>query len=154
MNSDLDWMAEAALIARKALCLQAKCGSIIVRDDVVLGSGYNAPPRDDCRIRRCGLTVPSTKKPKSDRTCCLHAEWRAILTAKSNNLIEGSTLYFTRVDHQGRALVSGSPYCTVCSRLALDAGVATWVLSHATGLKRYAADEYDWLSHRYDELAT
>lgn len=59
-------------------------------------------------------------------------------------------MVFTRVDDKGQALLSGSPYCTVCSRLALDAGIGFWVLRHADGVRCYSAMEYHQLSERFD----
>ena len=61
----------------------------------------------------------------------------------------GSTLYFTRVDEEGNILKSGQPYCTVCSRLALDSGVEKFVLWHEDGICEYDIQEYNQLSYRY-----
>jgi len=69
-------------------------------------------------------------KPKYDKTCCVHAEWNAILDACKANpgKLEGSTLYFMRIDEEGGFTDAGEPFCTVCSRLALQAGVAYFEL--------------------------
>lgn len=146
------WFAEAAKIARRSLCLRANCGAVLVKDGRILGAGYNGPPQDNLDLRACSSIEASKKKPKSDRTCCLHAEWRALLDglALSPEDVEGSTMIFCRVDAAGSLLKSGNPYCTVCSRLTLDRGVASWFLWHETGIREYAADEYHLLSERYD----
>ena len=73
-----------------------------------------------------------------------------MLSATPRCRIEGSTLYFARVDEKGILLPSGRPWCTECSKLALDLGVKTWVLWHAEGPAEYDAAHYDWLSNRYD----
>src|SRR5687768_16822602 len=95
----VQWMERAAEMARKALCLKAKCGTVIVKDGEVIGEGYNVPPLDDPRNRTCLDTYDFPNKPGYDRTCCMHAEWRAILDALQRNSekIKDSRLYFMRV---------------------------------------------------------
>lgn len=149
MNHE-DYFKEAGIEAEKALCLRAKCGSIIVLDNKVIGRGFNAPVNNDLNQRKCNLDLIDSKKPKSDRTCCLHAEWRAIIDAIKNiKDITGSTLYFTRVDEEGDILKSGEPYCTVCSRLALDNGIKYFALWHDDGIKLYDTKEYNDLSYEF-----
>jgi hypothetical protein len=140
---------DAAGQARLALCARARCGAVVVRDAQIIGRGYNAPPRDDMSQRMCHLALTSSPKPKADRTCCVHAEWRAILDAlrRTGNL-SGGTLYFTRVNKDGALLRSGRPYCTACSRLALDSGLSHFALWHDDGIVLYDAVEYNRLSYR------
>lgn len=144
------WMEEAARCAQKALCHKAKCGTVIVKDGEVVGAGYNAPPLDKEENRVCHKDL-GAGKPNYDRTCCMHAEWRAILDALKRNpdKVPGSKLYFVRVDESGAVKKSGEPYCTVCSRMALDGGIADFLLWHDEGICEYPTDEYDRLSHEY-----
>ena len=146
------WFAEAAAMARKALCQRSKCGAVLVKDGERLAGGYNGPPSDNLLWLACHKMEPSQLKPKSDRTCCLHAEWRALLDALvvAPDDVAGSTMYFCRVDDNGEMLRSGDPYCTVCSRLTLDRGVASWALWHPQGIREYSAAEYHSLSQGYD----
>jgi len=146
----MQYIEEAAIVAKKALCYKAKCGSVIVANDKIIGNGYNAPPLDDENHRRCGDNREGGK-PKYDQTCCVHAEWRAMHDALVNNAdkIVGSKLYFTRVDEHGRNIRSGQPYCTVCSRLALDLGLSKFILYHEDGICEYDTDEYDRLSYNF-----
>ena len=143
-----EWMREAAVVAKKALCLKAKCGTVIVKDGTIIGAGYNAPPHDAEEHRMC-LTEHGPGKPNYDRTCCMHAEWRAILDAlRTNpNKVPGSKLYFVRVTDTGEIKKSGEPYCTVCSRLALDVGIAHFLLWHEQGVGEYPTSEYNQLSY-------
>jgi deoxycytidylate deaminase len=152
----IKWMNEAAKVATRALCLNAKCGAVIVKDGEIIGAGYNAPPLDQAENRMCVLTsdpaaLARRGKPKYDFTCCLHAEWRAILDAlkRNANKIEGAKLYFVRVDETGHIKKSGQPYCTACSRLALDVGLDKFLLWHEKGIGEYPTDEYNRLSYEY-----
>ncbi|MDO8604248.1 MAG: hypothetical protein Q7K40_02490 [bacterium] len=150
----VEYFKEATEDARKALCLRSKCGSIVV--DVngnVIGRGYNAPPQDDVSIRRCNRKheLPSTFK--SDKTCCVHAEQRAIMDALKNNpdRLNGSTLYFIRLDDDGGMKYSGKPYCTICSKMSLDAGIKYFALYHKEEICVYDTKEYNELSFAYKE---
>ena len=145
------WIAEAANVAKRALCLKAKCGSIIVKNGTVIGEGYNAPPLDDMKNSFCLTPYNHTGKPRYDHTCCMHAEWRAILDTLRNNpdKIQDSTLYFARIDAEKNLTRCGEPLCTVCSRLALDSGVKEFVLLHEQGVCVYPTDEYNQLSYDY-----
>ncbi|MEI6352517.1 MAG: deaminase [Candidatus Nomurabacteria bacterium] len=149
MNEE-KYFYEAAKEAEKALCLKDKCGSVIVLNNEIIGTGFNGPANNDISNRKCHLNLINSPKPKSDRTCCLHAEWRAIIDAiKNKKDISGSTLYFTRVDNENNILKSCEPYCTVCSRLALDNGVKYFALWHDTGIKLYNTEEYNELSYKF-----
>lgn len=146
----IQWMNKAAEMAEKSLCLNAKCGVVIVKDNEIIGAGYNAPPLDSQENRMCDKDF-GPSKPKYDKTCCMHAEWRAIIDALKINSekIQGAKLYFTRVDDFGKIKKSGQPYCTVCSRLALDVGIENFVLWHEDGICEYLTSEYNQLSYEF-----
>lgn len=148
---DEHWMLEAAKVARKALCLNARCGTVIVKDGEIIGEGYNAPPLDDISNRMCDSKYDEPVKKNYDRTCCVHAEQRALMDAQKCNpeKLSGSTLYFVRINENGDILKSGMPYCTVCSRWALDLRVKYFTLWHEEGIKLYPTQEYNGLSYQY-----
>lgn len=145
------WMHAAGEVAKRALCLRAKCGTVIVKNGEIIGEGYNAPPLDMEEHRTCHLEFENPGKPKYDRTCCMHAEWRAVLDASGRNpeKLPGSTLYFMRIDSDGNMTRAGEPFCTVCSRFALDAGVATFCLWQEEGIRAYPTGEYNKISYAY-----
>lgn len=150
--TDEDYFKEAGKVAEKSLCLRDKCGAIIVLDGEIVGRGYSAPPHDSLGDRRCHLNPVNSLKPKSDRTCCVHAEWRAILEAVEAKKIVGSTLYFVRVDEKGEILNAlGIPYCTVCSRLALETGVSLFCLTTKEGVKVFPTKEFNDLSYAFHD---
>lgn len=145
------WMTAAGHVAERALCLKAKCGTIIEKNGEIIGEGYNAPPGDAIDARKCHTQYDFQGKPNYDRTCCMHAEWRAILDASRRNpeKLAGARLFFTRVDDEGNILKSGEPFCTVCSRFALDVGIGEFVLWNEKGLCAYDTLEYNDLSYQY-----
>ncbi len=149
-NEEAKKMMQLAIeTAKKSKCLRSKCGSIIVKDNKIIGSGWNSPPKDES-IKECFKdSIP--KDFKSDRSCCVHAEERAIMNALKNKPAElsGSRLYFIRLDLENNMLFAGEPFCTICSKLALDAGIKEFVLWHKEGICVYNTEEYNKLSFAY-----
>lgn len=148
------YFEEAVKEARKALCLRSKCGSVIVDSEgAIIGKGYNAPPQDDISTRRCNRKHELDATFKSDKTCCVHAEQRAIMDALKNNpdKIKGSTLYFIRLDDNGEMKYSSKPYCTICSKMSLDVGIKYFALYQKEGIGIYGTKEYNELSFAYKE---
>jgi dCMP deaminase len=146
-----EYFQEAQTVAQRATCSRAHCGSIIVSSDgQIIGRGYNAPPLGDEAQRMCDAELDQSIKKNNDKTCCVHAEWNAILDALKHHApkVEGSTLYFMRVDDAGNFTEAGQPYCTVCSRLALESGVATFGLWNE-GPEMIPTDQYNQRSYAY-----
>ena len=137
--------------AQRATCNRAHCGAVLVsKDGRIIGRGYNAPPLGDESQRMCDVELDKSIKQNNDKTCCVHAEWNAILDALKNDAdrVEGSTLYFMRVDETGEFTDAGKPYCTVCSRLALESGVAAFGLWN-NGPEMVNTADYNLESYAY-----
>ena len=145
----------AAEQATQATCQRARCGVVIIKDKDVIGVGCNAPPRGDEAQRTCNQQWDTNKKPKYDLTCCVHAEWNAILDACKHNAskLEGSRLYFMRIDADGAFTDAGEPYCTTCSRLTMESGVGEFALWNSEGADIYDAAEYNQLSYSFYQPA-
>ncbi|MDB5176601.1 MAG: cytidine deaminase [Candidatus Saccharibacteria bacterium] len=143
----------AAEAADNATCHRAKCGSVIIKDGEVIGIGYNSPPINDESRRTCDKTWDYGKKPKYDLTCCIHAEWQAVIDAckKNADKIDGSTIYFMRTDSNGNFTDAGMPYCTTCSRFTMESGVSEFALWNDDGADIYELPEYDELSYSYHQ---
>jgi deoxycytidylate deaminase len=131
-------------------CLRAKCGAVIVSGDEVIGLGYNSPPGNLESQRRCLRRDEIGPGFKSDKTCCVHAEERAVIDAlKTNaNKLPGSTMFFARLTEHGDS-ESTQPYCTICSKMTLDAGITHMVLKQMEGWVVYDTTEYNDASFAY-----
>lgn len=154
VGSHREYFERAAVIALDAQCYQAKCGTVIVKGGKIIGEGFNGPPLGKESNRTCGTSRDTSIKPKYDKTCCIHAEWRAILNAckAHGNNVKGSTLYFMRIDETGAFTDAGLPYCTDCSRLALESGISYFALWNDGGIDMYTTEEYDRASYAYSDL--
>jgi deoxycytidylate deaminase len=138
----------------KSTCRNARCGAVIVKDDQVIGEGYNSPPLDKEEFRTCGQEYDRANKPKTnfDTTCCIHAEWRAVLDASRRNpdKLQGSICYFAHPDGTGElAKGGGKLYCTTCSRLLLESGVAEFAHLEPSGIVSYPLPEMNRRSYEF-----
>ena len=101
------YMRLALVVESGAKCLGSHVGAVIVRDNRVLGSGYNGTPAGypNCTegergCRRCALRLESPGSELAgklyDICLCVHAEQNAILTAARFGMaIDGAVLYTT-----------------------------------------------------------
>ena len=144
---------KAAELAENASCLRDKCGSIIVSKNEIIGYGFNSPPGNLESQRRCINSKEMYHSRVKDKTCCIHAEQRAVINAleKNPSKIKGSKIYFMRLDKFGKMTKAGKPYCTLCSKIVLDAGVSEFILWHEEGIVAYTAEEYNQRSFEYQE---
>ena len=147
----LQYNKKAAKVALQSTCDRAQCGTIIVKDCEIIGSGFNSPAQNE--EKRCSQKKSSYHRKVTDKTCCVHAEQRAIMNAlhKNPGKIVGSRLYFIRLDNSGSIAKSGKPYCTICSKMALDVGIKEFVLWHKEGICVYDTQDYNKRSYRYQE---
>jgi deoxycytidylate deaminase len=133
--------------AKKSLCLRSKCGAVVVKKDYPIGVGFNSPPQN-WKTDYC-LKDSLPNDFKSNRDCCVHAEERAIINAIERwgfQEVKDSALYFLRLDLNNNPLYAEKPYCTICSKLALDNGISKWFLSHEFGFVEYGTEEYNKIS--------
>ena len=164
-KNSLIYLDLASKVAQVSQCLRKKCGAIILKKNVIIGEGFNSQPQnkksDYCRKTNELLKIQNFK---SDKTCCIHAEQRAILDAMFNkelfnfeedsiqDCFKNSIIYFTFIDGKEKRIPSGKPYCTICSKLALDVGIEKWCLWHdksvygEEGVYLYDSFEYNELS--------
>ncbi len=143
----MNFIQQATEVAKKSTCQRSKCGAVIVKDSQIIGQGFNSPPSES--QRRCKNKKDQYHQKVTDKTCCVHAEQRAIMDALKNHpdKLKGSKLFFIRLDQDNNVLFAGKPYCTICSKMALDVGIKEFVLLHKQGIKSYDTEEYNELSY-------
>jgi len=119
-----DWnsyfMKIAQDVATRSTCLRRQVGAVLVRDRVILSTGYNGAPRglkhcdelDGCLRNR--LAIPSGEKQELCRAA--HSEQNALIQAARHGIaIDQSDLYCT------------AHPCITCSKLLINAGIrAIW----------------------------
>ncbi len=145
------YMYQAAEVAKWASCERSKCWCLIVKNGEIIGKGFNSPANNLEAQRRCSCEKDTYHKKVTDKTCCIHAEQRAMFDALRNHPKEliWADLYFIRLDKEGKLAKAGQPYCTICSKMALDLGIKNFHLRHEEGIASYPCDEYNTLSYQY-----
>lgn len=137
---------------QKNTCKRGKGGSVIVKNNLIIGEGFNSPPFNLESQRRCDADKSKYHERVRDKTCCIHAEQRAILDTLKNNAdkIIGSRIYYANLDDKGEIARAGNPYCTICSKITIEAGISEFVLWHKDGICVYESGEYNKLSFEYN----
>lgn len=112
---DAYFMAFAKLAGRRASCLRRQVGAVVVKNNMVLTTGYNGAPRGLPHAAEVGclrdkLGVASGQRHELCRG--LHAEQNAIIQAARHGIsIEGAELYCTH--HP----------CVICIKMIINAGL-------------------------------
>lgn len=145
------YLSKTVEVAKNATCERSRCGAIIVSKDEIIGCGFNSPPQNIEEQRRCQVSKDSYHKKVTDKTCCVHAEQRAIMDAMKNNSnkLANSRLYFIRLNEKEEPSIARQPYCTICSKMALDVGIKEFVLWHEKGAYIYDTKEYNTISFQF-----
>lgn len=145
------YLHEAEPLGQASCCLRTRCGALLVKDGVIIGTGFNSPPGNE-PLDKC-LKDDLPEDFVSDKTCCIHAEDRAVRDALARNpeRVKGSVIYFAKLDKEGKVRPSGEPYCTICSKLVLDVGIKEFVMQRKQGICAYDAREYNEISFKYRE---
>lgn len=148
----MDILTEVQKVAQSSTCERSRCGAIIIKNDRIIGRGWNSPPGNLESQRRCQRKHELKPGFKSDRTCCIHAEQRAIADALHHFPADlpGAEMYFYRLGADKNLEIT-RPYCTVCSKAILDAGVARIALYRADGWQWYDTEAYNDISFNYSE---
>ena len=93
------YMLVALTVRERANCIGRKVGSIIVKDNRIIGTGYNGTPEGmtNCEDNGCiRCSEYRTAGEWYDKCICVHAEQNAMITAaRFGNSIAGSTIYST-----------------------------------------------------------
>ena len=116
----------AQTVSERATCIRRRFGAIIVKDDVIISTGYNGAPRGrlNCSdIESCvreEMNIPRGERYELCRS--VHAEANAIIAA-SREQMQGSTLYMCCTDPWTKEVVGSICSCAMCKRLIINAGI-------------------------------
>lgn len=130
----------ALAVSKRSTCLKMHYGCIIVKDDVIVATGYNGSPRGEPNCCDIFDVCPRFGIPHNsgDYSGCssIHAEQNALIMANRVDLI-GATVYLACEEHVSEVSLpdinieysehwgevdSPSP-CPICMRMLKNAGV-------------------------------
>lgn len=129
----------AETFAYRSTCIKRKYGAVIVKDDVVVSTGYNGSPRgyeNCCDIGTCPRMELNLHQGEGYGICrAIHAEENALLNCSREQTM-GADLYLAGVNPEDNSVHRAKP-CPLCSRLIVQAGIRRVIMR--VGDK---ADEY------------
>ena len=148
-------------VAARSNCLSARFGSIIVRDDQIISTGYNGAPR---KTRDCGeagsclrrdLGIPSGERFELCRT--VHAEQNAIINAARAgvSLLGGDLyLYGEKIYDTDEPVPIDAYPCFICKKMIINAGLDSVVVMKSDGsIASFRVDDWatQWREHDMSE---
>ena len=125
----------AKAVGRRATCLRRRYGAVIVKDKVIISTGYNGSPRGEVNCIDTGICERERLKvPKGERyelCVAVHAEQNAIINADPVKM-EGATIYIAGINVVDGSIASGEP-CKLCRRMIQNAKIAKVVYQNESG---------------------
>lgn len=111
LNEDEYFMNIARVVARRSTCPRASVGCVVVKNGIILSTGYNGSPHGKPHCTDVGCIVVNNHCIAS-----IHSEVNALLHANTN--VEGSTIYCTHLT------------CMECAKLIINSGVVRVVYNY------------------------
>lgn len=146
INYYLD-IAEA--VSKRGTCLRRNYGSIIVKNDEIISTGYTGAPRGRKNCIDLGfcmrekLNIPRGERYELCRS--VHSEANAIISAERSKMLD-ATLYLVGTDAKTGEFVENASSCSMCKRMIINAGIKEVIV-------RSKKDEYkivsvsDWIEN-------
>lgn len=116
----------AESVAERGTCLRNNYGSIIVKNDEIISTGYTGAPRgrENCLdlgyCMRKKNEMPSGKGYEKCRS--VHSEQNAIISAARKDMI-GASLYLVGINKRNGEYVTDNEPCSFCKRMLINAGI-------------------------------
>ena len=128
INYYLD-IAESVL--ERGTCLRRNYGSIIVKNDEIISTGYTGAPRGRKNCSDLGFCIReklNVKRGTMYELCrSTHSECNCIISASRRDMI-GSTLYLVGKDAKTKEYVENANSCSMCKRMIINAGITTVII--------------------------
>jgi dCMP deaminase len=149
VSKDNYYLDIARTVAERSTCLRRKYGAIIVRNDVIVSTGYNGAPRGRKNCSDLGycmrdkLNIPRGERYELCRS--VHSEANAIIASSREQML-GATLYMVCVSPEDGSLVPGTNSCMMCKRMIINAGISR-VIVRDTEKEYRVIDVSDWIEN-------
>ncbi|MFA9397710.1 MAG: cytidine/deoxycytidylate deaminase family protein [Clostridiaceae bacterium] len=116
----------AETVISRGTCLRRNYGSIIVKNDEIISTGYTGAPRGrkNCSdigvCRRQELNIPRGTQYELCRS--VHSEANAIISASRKDMI-GSILYLVGKEVKTYEYVKNANSCIMCKKMIINSGI-------------------------------
>ncbi len=121
----------AQTVSERSTCMRKRYGAIIVKNDIIIATGYNGAPRGrkncsdigSCTRERLG--IPRGERYELCRS--VHSEANAIIAASRENML-GASLYMCCTDPKTGEIVPNTNSCMMCKKLIINSGIARVII--------------------------
>jgi len=140
----------ATTVLERGTCLRRNYGSIIVKNDEIISTGYTGAPRGrkNCLdlgvCRRQQLNIPRGERYELCRS--VHSEANAIISAPRREMI-GATLYLAGRDRATGELVHDATSCAMCKRMIINAGIEKVIVRNSDNDYTEIDVKLDWIDN-------
>jgi dCMP deaminase len=138
----------ATQVAERGTCLRRKFGTVIVKDDQIISTGYVGSPRGTLNCCDLGICpreearIPPGERYELCRS--VHAEANAIIHADRLNML-GATLYLACIDAKTGQFTPDTRPCRMCTRLIINAGISEVIVREDAGrYTGYTVADWVW----------
>ena len=122
-------------VGKRSTCLRRRYGAIIVKDKIIVSTGYNGSPRGEANCIDTGLCERERLHiPKGERyelCVSVHGEANAIINADPLKM-QGATIYIVGINVADGSFASGAP-CLMCRRMIKNAQIANVIYRDTNG---------------------
>jgi len=140
----------AEVFAYRSTCIKRKYGAVIVKDDVVISTGYNGAPRgyeNCCDLGYCPRIDRNMHNGEGYEICRgIHAEQNALLNCSRQQTI-GADLYLVGIHTRDHKIHEAKP-CPLCARQIIQAGIRSVFIRVGEGAENYVeipAEKLRWV---------
>ncbi len=120
----------AEVFAYRSTCIKRKYGAVIVKNDVVISTGYNGSPRgyeNCCDVGECPRMKLEMHQGEGYDICrAIHAEQNALLNCSREQTM-GADIYLTGINPEDNTIHPAKP-CPLCARFLLQAGIKNVIM--------------------------
>lgn len=117
------YMGIAKAVASRSTCLRRQYGAVIVKNDVIIATGYNGAARGEencCDVGECWRQRHGIPHGEQYEKCvAVHAEANTIISASRSEMI-GGTMYLYGSENGQNCEVAP---CLMCDRLLRNSGI-------------------------------
>ena len=138
------------MFAYRSTCIKRKYGAVIVKDDVVISTGYNGAPRgfeNCCDLGECPRIERGFHQGEGYGICrAVHAEANAPLNCSRLQTM-GADLYLVGINPTDNSIHKAKP-CPLCARSIIQAGIKNVYMRVGESEGEYlvlSATELEWV---------
>lgn len=139
----------AKTVSERSTCLKTHYGSVIVKNDIIISTGYNGAPRGvrNCIDSKqgCLRELLNCHRNEGYELCpAVHSEQNAIISAARKDMID-SDLYMVGINVKDGSYKVNAMCCNICKAMIINAGIKRVYI-------RVGPKQFQWLCYEVDKF--